>query len=115
MASGHRRERVEELLKSFIASEFMMVDDAAIRLVTITAVNVSKDLRYATIYWCKASASPTEEADSQLEASIKGMAGGLRRRVAAELQLRYAPELDFRFDQTPFMTEKIDALLRKVD
>ena len=115
MASGHRRERVEELLRSFIASEFMLVDDPAIRLVTITAVTVTRDLKIATIYWCQAMANPTEDADKTLEAAVKSMVPGLRRRIAAELQLRYVPDLDFKFDQTPFMSEKIDSLLRKVD
>lgn len=113
MASQHRQERVEELLRSFIASEFMFVDSEALRLVTITAVSVTRDLKIASIYWCKATAEPEEEADLELEASIKAMIPGLRRRIAQELNLRYVPELEFKFDQTPFMTEKIDALLRK--
>lgn len=115
MASMHRRERVEELLRSFIATELMMVDDESIRLVTITAVQVSKDLKYATIYWCKALAEPTEEADHALESGIKQLVPGLRKRIAQELGLRFVPELTFKFDQTPFMSEKIDSLLRKVD
>lgn len=115
MASGHRRERVEELLRSFIASEFMLADEDSVRLVTITSVSVTKDLKYATVFWCKAIAQPTEDADLELEAKIKAMIPRLRRRIAQELELRYVPELILKFDQTPFMTEKIDALLRKVD
>ena len=113
MASQHRQERVEELLRSFLASELMMIDEGSVRLITITAVKVSRDLKYATVYWCKTLAQPTEAADSEIEYSLKCLIPSLRKRIAEELELRFVPELDFKFDQTPFMTEKIDALLRK--
>lgn len=115
MASGHRQERIEELLRSFIATELMLVDNATIPLVTIMAVKVTKDLRHATIFWCKAIAEPTETPDAEIEQYLRQMVPQLRKRIAQELELRYVPELHFKFDQTPFMAEKIDSLLRKVD
>lgn len=115
MASAHRQERVEELLRSFIATELMQVDNNVIPLVTVMAVKVTRDLKHATIYWCKAMAQPTESADVQVEQYLKQLVPQLRRRIAQELDLRFVPELHFKFDQTPFMSEKIDSLLRKAE
>lgn len=112
MASQHRKARVEELIRSFIASELMMIEEPLFSLLTVTSAEVTRDLKYATIYWCRAAGDPAEESDDITDKTLKSAVPHLRKRIAEELGLRYVPDLKFKFDKTPFMTERIDSLLR---
>ncbi len=112
MGSQHRRERVEELVRSFIASELMLNEEPALSLVTITAAKVSPDLKHALLYWCKANALPQESADANTEIELKAAIPHLRKRIAESLGLRYVPMIKFEFDRTPFMSERINTLLK---
>lgn len=113
MASPHRKERVEELLRSFIASELSLIEEPLFSLITITSAEVTKDLRQATMYWCRAAGSPAEASDSATDAALKSVVPYLKKRIAEELNLRFVPSIFFKFDKTPFMSEHIESLLRK--
>ena len=114
MGNQHRKARVEEMLRSFVASELMMIEEPLLAFLTITAAKVSPDLKYAEFYWCRADASPHEEADSGTVSILRAVIPHLRKRIAAELNLRYVPNLKFTFDRTPFMSERINQLLKDV-
>jgi ribosome-binding factor A len=114
MASPHRKERVEDLLHSFIASELRLIEEPLFSLITVTSVSVSKDLRHATIFWCRADGNPSENSDSQTDSTLKSVVPHLKKRIAEELQLRFVPNLLFKFDKTPFMSEHINVLLKNI-
>jgi ribosome-binding factor A len=110
----HRKERVEELLRSFIASELALIEEPLFSLMTVTSAEVTRDLKHATIYWCRAAGSPAEESDKVTDSTLRSMVPYLRKRIAQELGLRFVPSISFKFDKTPFMSEHIEALLKKV-
>jgi ribosome-binding factor A len=113
MASPHRKERVEELLRSFIAAELSLIEEPLFSLITITSADISRDLRHATLYWCRAAGAPAEDSDAVTDAALKSAVPFLKKRIAEELNLRFVPSLAFKFDKTPFMSEHIDQLLKK--
>ncbi len=73
------------------------VKDPRIGPVTITAVEVSRDLGHATVYFTPFAG--IGDAGAALEA-LKHAAGYLRHQVRNLMRLRVAPELDFRIDDS---------------
>ncbi len=84
------------------------VSDPRLDFVTITAVEVSPDLRQARIY--------VSTLGNQQEA-MKGFdhaTSFLRRELSSRLALRYVPELIFRPDESLERGERIDQLLEEI-
>ncbi len=64
------------------------------RLLTLTGVDVSRDLSIARVFY-----TIMDEADrAENQSILQGSAGFLRRRLRAMLSLRAVPELQFRYD-----------------
>ena len=93
-----------------LASELPRLADARLRLATITAVTVSKDLRHAKVYWStcggKAEVEPTAEA-------FERSAAHLRKVLAGELEARFVPSLKFYYDDTLDTVEEVERLLER--
>jgi len=114
MPPVHRRaDRVAEAIRENVAT-FLTSGAKDPRLtahVTVTAVDVTPDLRHAKIF-VSMLGSETERA-STLEA-LKGMTGHLRSRLAKAMSLRVAPEVAFRVDETVARAARIESLLAEV-
>ncbi len=86
-------------------------DPRLVGFVTVTGVDVTRDLRHARIF---VSVMGT---DAEREATFEGLssvASHLRSVVGRRLRLRHAPELEFRRDPTLEQAARIDALLAQV-
>ena len=71
------------------------VKDPRVGNVTVTAVEVARDLSYARIHVLPfAGEHPAE----QVLTGLRSAAGFLRGELARELKLRHAPRLEFRLD-----------------
>ena len=86
-------------------------DPRLIGMVTVTAVDVSPDLRQAKIF-VSVLGTDTERA-STFEA-LASMTSHLRSRLAKSLQLRVAPEISFKPDESIARAAKIESLLAQV-
>jgi ribosome-binding factor A len=71
--------------------------DPRIGFVSVTGVDVSADLRYATIFFTVLGEQKDVESTV---AALKHASGYVRREIASRLRLRYAPEIRFKFDDT---------------
>ena len=107
---SQRQLRVQELLKSALneilirgESKNPFLDNI---LVTITHVNVSPDLRNAKFYIVPTTISDTEEIINALNASKKI----IRKKIVDKVNLKYAPEISFYFDETINEIERLDEL-----
>lgn len=108
---SQRQLRVGELVRHAIAGMVMrseIHDDViAGALVTVPEVRMSPDLKIATAYL-----SVHDPKQEQLV--VKAFArhhGIIRREVAHQVNLKFAPEIRFRIDETLDAAAKIDALL----
>jgi len=114
MPPVHRRaDRVAEAIRENVAT-FLTSGAKDPRLtvhVTVTAVDVTPDLRHAKIF-VSMLGSETERA-STIEA-LNGMTGHLRSRLAKAMSLRVAPEVAFRVDETVARAARIESLLAEV-
>ena len=107
-----RAERVGDLMLEVIA-ELLRKDirDPRVHAVTLTGAKVSKDLRHARIYF---NLLGGQERRAEVLAGLKSAAGFIRSKVAKQLRLRYAPEIEFSYDDTEDEAQRIDELLKQV-
>jgi len=103
-----RQKQVSRLIQEELGDLLgKKVSDPRLNFVTITAVEVSPDLRQAHVY--------ISTMGNQQEA-LKGLnhaAGFLRRELASRLYLRHAPELTFHLDTSLQHGERIFQLLEE--
>lgn len=93
-----RTRRIAELLQRELANIITReLDDPRIGMVTITGVDVSKDLSLAKIYVTQLEKGG---APDELVAALNRAAGYLRKRLSSRLDLRVTPKLNFKYDSS---------------
>ena len=104
-----RSRRVEENLKRLLSDLVRReVKDPRVGLVTITAVEVSRDLTHAKVFFTPFAGQG--DAAAALEA-LRHAAGFLRHELRHALSLRVTPELDFRLDEAIEQGARVSALI----
>lgn len=98
----------EELKKLFNTALNQRLRDHNLDWVTITDVELSKDLRYAKLFFSHYNNPATHDAirDHLIKAS-----GFLKNQIAGAHIMRTIPELTFHYDDSEDRAEKIDLLL----
>lgn len=102
-------EAVREEVAAFLARDAK--DPRISGLVTVTAVEMARDLRHATVF---VSVMGDEAAKTSTIEALAGMAPHLRGRVGRALRLQFAPELSFRLDQSVQRAARIETLLAQI-
>jgi ribosome-binding factor A len=114
MATEHRRaDRVAAAIREEVAT-FLAEDAKDPRitgLVTVTGVDVTRDLRHAKVF-VSVMGSDTERA-STFE-GLDSVAGHLRARIGRALRLRLAPEITFKPDESIARASRIEDLLARI-
>jgi len=112
---SQRQLRVGEELRHLLAAllERGEMRDPELREVsiTVTAVDVSPDLRNATAFIMPLGG----QDEGRLLAAMRRAAPWFRARVGERAGLRYAPEIRFEIDRTFDEADRIGALLRRPD
>lgn len=104
-----KQERVRDLLHSHLSSALLLdVTDPALRNVTITRVEIDRELEYADIY---VNALGDEKRQEEVLEGLKRANGFLRKKVASRLRLRHMPVLHFHWDRNLAAAEHIEQLL----
>jgi ribosome-binding factor A len=103
--------RVNEAVRAVVAEAVSDLKDPRIGLVTVTAVDVTPDLREATVY---VSVLGSEKRRRATLAGLESAHGVLQARINRELSLRRTPTLAFAYDEAVErgvrMTKLIDEL-----
>lgn len=110
---GRRVDRIEEQLRIEL-SEILEreVADPRVRLVTVTYVKVSPDLRHARVF--VSSLGGVEERKKILQ-GLRSAAGYARRSLGQRLHhLRRVPELTFDYDEMIEKEMRIEQLLDQI-
>ena len=95
-----RTERVSDYLQQELAKLLLhSVRDPRAEFVNITAVDVSRDLRYAKVYYTKLGIEDAEAA-TDVTRVLDRAAGFLRSEIAKASSLRTVPKLSFKFDES---------------
>lgn len=114
MAPDHRRaDRVAEAIREEVATFLTdSAKDPRLRgLVTVTGVEMTRDLRHAKVF------VSVMGSDAERKATFDGLAsiaGHLRSHLGKALRLRVAPAIVFQPDRSIAQAAHIDALLAKI-
>jgi ribosome-binding factor A len=104
-------EEIRHLLAELFERGNMRDPDLRDVSITVTAVDVSPDLRNATAF-----VMPLGGADvARLLGAMRRAAPWFRARVGERAGQRYAPEIRFELDRTFDEADRIGALLRRPD
>jgi ribosome-binding factor A len=110
---NRRPDRVAEAIREEVAG-FLAdgVKDPRVRgLVTVTGVDLTRDLRHAKIF---VSIMGSEAERTETLEGLSAVAAHLRGRVGRALRLRVAPDISFRSDPSVAHAARIESLLEEV-
>ena len=108
-APSTRTAKAGELIRRAIASELEYIEDERLELVSLTGVDVDRDLHKAVIYFTTFD----RDGDPEIDEAFEEYRGRLRHAVSQGTQLRRAPELEFRSDSTLRSAARIEEILRQ--
>ncbi|MDD5761867.1 MAG: 30S ribosome-binding factor RbfA [bacterium] len=109
---GDRPARVGEKIREELSLLLVRkVNDPGLAPVTVTEVSVTPDLRIAHVNY---SALVAPEERPAVAKALRRSSGFLRRELGHLLGLRYAPELQFHYDDSFDRGARIDAILREI-
>ncbi|MCK5406783.1 MAG: 30S ribosome-binding factor RbfA [Candidatus Krumholzibacteria bacterium] len=112
MARSYRKERLNESIKELLGELILSrVKDPRVGLVTITGVEVARDLETAKVFFTvMGGESEREESKEGLE-SAKNY---LRKTVGRELKMRNTPDLRFIYDDSLDRSMRIEDTLKQI-
>lgn len=108
----HRLERVNEVLKRELGTAIVRELTFAGALVTVHAVDVSPDLKNATVY---ISVIGNKEQTSAAMNKLDDNHSLLQREVSKRVVLKYMPHFHFRLDESIERGSRIMDLLGKIE
>ncbi|MEX1006361.1 MAG: ribosome-binding factor A [Acidimicrobiia bacterium] len=136
--------RVNEVVRETIADELERLSDPRLGFVTVTGVDVSPDLRHATVYYSALESRPEapkrrrsrragqerlaevdvtaeepmtkEQVDfkERSRAALRSAAPHLRTELGRQVRLKYTPELTFLEDPAIEQGQRIEAIIREL-
>lgn len=95
-----RTQRVADQIQKELAQLIQLeIKDPRLGMVTVSAVDVSRDLAFATVYVSFLGVDEQESVDESLKV-LKKASGFLRSQLARSMKLRFTPQLRFEFDNS---------------
>lgn len=111
MANQRRTYRVAERIQAAVAKELIRMADPRFYLVTITSAEVSSDMKSAKLHY---TAHGGEERIAELKEAFEGAAGHFRKLIAKELDIRFAPEIKFFYDNSLDEAARMDQIFESI-
>jgi ribosome-binding factor A len=103
-----RSARVNEVLRQIVAEELERLADAdeRLRMVTVTAVATSADLRHATVF--------LGSLGDEVEEALGERRAHLQRIVGRQVRMKRTPRLVFSADPAVSAGERVEEVLRRL-
>lgn len=121
MAKGHRQGRLGEEIKKIVSELLLreLKDPRLSAMISVTAVEVTSDGSYATVYLSVLGFNPSEEtAAEQQHDVIEGMnhaKGLIKKEIGRQVKLRHVPELIFKIDKSMEYGRHISKIINELD
>jgi ribosome-binding factor A len=90
-----------EIIGTVLQSE---MQDPRLQFLSVTRVQINRDASHAMIY---VTSMDEEQEEGQIEAALNRAKGFFRRVLAETLDLRYTPDLTFRYDHAAEETRRV--------
>lgn len=107
---GRINEEVRREISVIIRDEIK--DPRMTAMVSITAVKVTKDLRYAKVF--VSIFGKNEDEKNETFAALKSASGYIRKEIGQRINLRNTPQILFELDDSISYSMKIEELIEKV-
>ena len=109
-----RPDRVAEAIREEVANFLAegVKDPRVVGLVTVTGVDVTRDLRHAKVF---VSILGSESERAATLDGLASVASHLRPRIGRALRLRVAPEVAFKLDESVAHAARIESLLAQIN
>ncbi|MFL0268276.1 30S ribosome-binding factor RbfA [Candidatus Clostridium radicumherbarum] len=107
--SGRINEEIKRELSNIIRDDIK--DPRLTAMVSVTKVDVTKDLRYAKVF---VSIFGKEDEKKDTLAALKSSTGFMRKEIGQRVNLRHTPEVIIELDNTIEHGMHIDALLESI-
>ena len=109
---SRRTERISDLLRAELSDLILReIKDPRIRLVSLTGVEVTSDLRRAVV---RVSALGDDKQREEAVEALRHARGFLRTELSHRLRTRVTPELIFELDRGAEHSQKISDLLESL-
>ena len=122
MGKGHRQERLGEEIRKIISDLLLreLKDPRlAAEMVSVTAVDVTADGSYATVYLTTLGlGSGNKEKNDEKEdvlAAMRSAKGLIRKEIGKQVKLRHVPDLIFKMDTSMEYGRHIEELIQGLD
>jgi ribosome-binding factor A len=115
-----RTARVNELVREVLAEELERLSDPELGFVTLTGVDVTGDLRQATVWYSVLDlpgyikdADPDQVHEDTADA-LRAITGHLKSVLGRQVRLKYTPDLLFREDPAMTEADRVERILRQL-
>lgn len=111
--SFQRADRISDVIKKEV-SEILSreVSDPRLDFVTLTHVQVARDLKNAKIFFTTIKEGEERE---NIRKGLKSAAGYVQRKLGARIHLRYTPHISFVYDASIDNGSRMDEILRDIE
>lgn len=104
-----RTARINEVVREALAEELERMSDPRLSMVTVTGVDVTRDLRHAKVYYAALGRD-----DDGIAAALRKATPHLRGVLGRQVRLKYLPELEFLLDPAIEQGQRVEAILRSL-
>ena len=112
MVSKTRKQRISERIREELSEMLLQeVSDPRLNGLSVTDVEVDRELAYANIY---VSALEGSSRSQEILDGLEHAQGFLRRELSQRIELRTFPRLRFHWDPTYERAEKIEQLIAEL-
>lgn len=121
MGKGYRPGRLGEEIRRIVSSLLLreLKDPRFKGLVSISAVDVTDDGSYATLYVTALALSPdgelSQEEKEEMLAAFRSAKGMIRSEIGRQIKLRHVPELIFKMDRSMEYGRHMDEVISKLE
>ncbi len=112
MLPGRRANRVGDLILREIADLLMTrVKDPRVKKTTVTGIVVSKDLRYAKVFY---SLIGSEQEILEAQKGLESATGFIKREIGLRMDLKYIPDIVFKHDPSLAEGDHMEKLFQRL-
>jgi ribosome-binding factor A len=109
---SRRIDRLGDLIKEEISSLLIReIKDPRIRMLTVTDVEVSRDIRTAKVFY---TVGGDRKARQNTQRGLESAVGFIKTTIAHNLTIKRVPELIFIYDTSLDYGQKIDRILEEL-
>lgn len=108
-----RIEKVNQQLKREVSEIIQReLQDPRLQFVTITAADVSRDLRSARVYF---TVLGNTQQTQTAQRAMQGVRGIIRKYIGQRMNMRYTPELFFIYDNSVEISARLESTLKEIE